>query len=172
MTNKTLIYLILLIFITSCKERKSTEIKSFYSERMKMQFEYPSYYQLKFDSIQHKIYLQDTLISTPKNRNNILIWLEEMPLEISDTIYAKASFTQQRILTPEIQLIDEKIETINGNCFFIYKYIQNPQENMQTSFATLVKQNRGYNIQSSSSKEYLNTQDSILQTLLQSFKTL
>lgn len=112
--------------------------------------------------------------STDTFEDNIIIWVEEMPVAIPDSLYAVAAVTEFRIKNPDISPSKLPARQIGNLTFhpFSFEYTNKRQESFSILGYTKVEGNRGYNFSCTALKNDMSAHQASFDSILSTFKPL
>ncbi len=170
---------LLLISLISCndkavkEESKPLSMKTYVSDSLHVSFSYPENWDVRINGSHLGIFeaLKD---STDKFEENIVMWTEDMPLGISDSLYSKAAVTELKIKNPGLDVHVLPVKKLGENTFYPFEF--NFANADSTRFFikgyTLVKDKRGYNFSCTSASSQAEVHSSLFETILSSVKPL
>jgi hypothetical protein len=107
-------------------------------------------------------------------QENLVIWVEELPVGISDSLYAKAARAQIQLANPSLKVEHQGWYPSKSYRFdhFYFDFTNTDSSTYQIDGYTLLFQKRGYNLSFASEKKYAADHQQIYNQLLESFKPL
>lgn len=176
--------LLLSLFIFSCEENNKTikkndkvEKQIYENKQMKFKLTLPALWTINEENaVNNEIMFMEQKEDSTKQQNvsNILVWQENMPMHIDDSIYTQAAITQIKITKPNIQIAKYPNIVTNTGTFGHFGFIY-PSENSNKLFMhgyTLVADTVGYNFTCSSSIRDTALYNSLFLSVIQSFQLL
>lgn len=81
-------------------------------------------------------------------KESIVVWVEEMPMAISDSVYAQAAITQIKISNPNLEIENKGIELNSTDTLhaFTFKFVTDDSSKYYVNGYTTVNKLKGYNI--------------------------
>lgn len=106
--------------------------------------------------------------------DNIIIWMEEMPVAIPDSLYAVASVTEFKIKNPGIEPSVLPVRQLGGITYhaFTFDFENKKKETFSILGLTRVAGNRGYNFSCTALKNELTIHEPSFDSILATFKPL
>ena len=165
----------LFLVLAACSETKkegqkeqTDNQKTFTSEGLHFIISYPPNWEVKERESKVGI-LEPYKDSTDKFQENIVVWVEEMPLAISDSLYAKATLAELRIKNPTLTIQSFPSKKFGDHTFSYFEFdLPGDDRNYKVIGYTTVKDRRGYNFfctyEASASGDYKTSFESIVST--------
>jgi hypothetical protein len=183
------IFILSLLIITSfiaCKNdskinEKPNETKAdithLKSDSLKIEFDFPKNWQaVKTPNQFNLITLKQPLVdSLDAYQENILVWTEQLPMNISDSIYHLTTIAQLKISNPNLTIENKGTKQIGDKIFYQYAFEFTPADsnhyivNGYTYFNT--KDSMGYNFNGTADKKNAVLFQKEMETILISFKS-
>ena len=137
------------LFLAACdtNTKKKAETHIFTSDSMHFTIELPK--DWKAYARPGKIGLLEPLQDSSDHfQENIVIWTEDLPLPIPDTLYTKATVTELRIKNPDLQIQTYPALSLGENTLgqFAFQVMLNDSVPCRVLGFTALHNNRGYNI--------------------------
>jgi len=163
------------LVLTGCSESKNEgkneptdHKKTFTSDSLHFTISYPANWEVKEKESKVGI-LEPYKDSTDKFQENIVVWVEEMPLAISDSLYAKATLAELRIKNPTLTIQSFPSKKFGDHTFSYFEFdLPGDDRNYKVIGYTTVKDRRGYNFsctyEASASGDYKTSFESIVST--------
>jgi len=155
------------------KSATESDYKTYTSDSLHLSFNYPPDWEVRLNGNRLGIFepLKD---STDAFQENIMIWIEEMPMQISDTLFGKAATTEIKIKNPNIVLNHEGLKKLGDQNFYHFEFdYTNSGNSMYHIFGyTLVNKKRGYNFSCTSEIAKAGIHSPLFESILSSFKPL
>lgn len=181
-----IIGLLLSVAFFACKDDTKTtekkpvdkkELGHLKSDSLKIEFDFPKNWELvrtpnQFNLITIKQPLKD---SSDAYQENMLIWTEQLPMNISDSIYHLTAITQLKISNPNLTVENKGTKQIGDKVFRQYSFEFTPADsnkyvvNGYTYFN--MKDSMGYNFNGTADIKNATEFQSEMETILASFKT-
>jgi hypothetical protein len=170
---------LLLAGLASCSDNAKKEqvtppvMKTYLSDSLHVGFSYPENWEVKTNGSHVGVFefLED---STDKFQENIVMWTEDMPLEISDSLYSKAAIAELKIKNPFLSVQALPVKKMGELTFypFEFNFFNANSTHFFIKGYTLVKGKRGYNFSCTSKNDKAAQHASLFETILTSFQPL
>ena len=147
------------------------------SDSLKIEFDFPKKWEtVKTPSQPNLITLKQPLTdASDAYQENILIWTEQLPMNISDSLYNLTTIAQLKISNPKLMVENKGMKQIGDKKFFQYSFEFTPSDsnhyvvNGFTYFNT--KDSMAYNFNGTADKKNAGLFQKEIETILLSFKT-
>ena len=147
------------------------------SDSLKIEFDFPKKWEtVKTPSQPNLITLKQPLTDASDTyQENILIWTEQLPMNISDSLYNLTTIAQLKISNPKLMIENKGMKQIGDKKFFQYSFEFRPADsnhyvvNGYTYFNT--KDSMAYNFNGTADKKNAGLFQKEIETILLSFKT-
>ena len=147
------------------------------SDSLKIEFDFPKKWEtVKTPSQPNLITLKQPLTDASDTyQENILIWTEQLPMNISNSLYNLTTIAQLKISNPKLIIENKGMKQIGDKKFFQYSFEFTPADsnhyvvNGFTYFNT--KDSMGYNFNGTADKKNAGLFQKEIETILLSFKT-
>ncbi len=171
--------LLLLAVIASCSDDVKKEkaeapaMKTYRSDSLHVGFSYPENWEVKTNGNRIGVFeaMED---SADKFQENIVMWTEEMPLQISDSLYSKAAIAELKIKNPSLSVHTFPAKKMGENTFypFEFNFFNADSTHFFIKGYTLVKGLRGYNFSCTARNDKSEQHASLFESILTSFQPL
>lgn len=176
--NSFLILSLFLLHIGCANNAPSTssspEFKTFTSDTMRFSIDYPASWEQKYiqDSTQAVGFYEPLSESADKFQENVQLWIEDLPMAISDTLYTQATIGQLKIVNPQLQVQTLPDISTSNTRFGRYNFEFTTHDSAKYSVEGYVCLHnlRGYNITFTSEKKNSNSYHKIVNQIIESFK--
>ncbi len=148
-------------------------MKMYNSDTMHMSFSYPDTWEVRKNG--NRLGVFETLEDSSDDfQENIISWSEDMPIGISDSLYAQAATTEIKIKNPSLTVTKLPSKRLGENTFHLFEfdYTNADSSPYHITGYTLVKDKRGYNFSCTSSMKKAEKHTPIFESILASFKPL
>lgn len=107
-------------------------------------------------------------------QENIVCWLEEMPMAVSDSVYATAAVTQLKIANPTLDIRKKGEAVLGSNHFssFTFDFSGKNKTPYEVMGFCIVKGKRGYNFSCTALKSSMPEYLPLFREILSTFKPL
>lgn len=147
------------------------------SDSLKIEFDFPKKWEtVKTPNQPNLITLKQPLTdASDAYQENILIWTEQLPMNISDSLYNLTTIAQLKISNPNLMIENKGIKQIGDKQFYQYSFEFTPADsnhyvvNGFTYFNT--KDSMGYNFNGTADKKNAGLFQKEIEAILLSFKT-
>lgn len=176
--------ILLTVFIFSCEENNKTikkndnnEKQVYENKQMKFKLTLPALWTVNEENAVNNeiMFLEQKDDSTKqKNVSNMIVWQENMPMHLDDSIYTQAAITEIRITKPNIQITKYANIVTSTGTFGHFGFVY-PSETPNKIFMhgyTLVSDTVGYNFTCSSSIQDTAYYNAFFLSVIQSFQLL
>ncbi|MBL7764586.1 MAG: hypothetical protein JNJ58_00700 [Chitinophagaceae bacterium] len=167
---------LLCVFAIACQNNAPLKYKTYRSDSLHFSLKAPEDWQTE-----EKLQGQKTfaLTESPKDslkeyKGNLVIWLEELPIPVADSVYAQAAVTQIKISNAQLN-ISPLTQILRGNKhYFHFQFDFSTVDSMHYAVEgyTLLHQLHAYNMIFTCEKTKSATYKPILDTILNSFTAL
>lgn len=180
MKLKLIVIATLIAFIWGCKDEKEghselNELKTYTSDTMGFSLTYPFDWEIKYqhDSTNSVGFYEPIQDTTDKFQENLQIWIEDLPMTISDTLYKQATLGQLKIVNPKLSVNSlNDLSTQNAKFgHYGFEFTSNDRTTYQVDAYLYLKGDRGYNFTFTAEKKNFETYRSTLNQIMESFKT-
>jgi hypothetical protein len=171
------IVFVALIFLIACKENSTTTpttTKHFSSTVLRMAFDYPATWTIRFNPDSLSEHAIVTLLSPLEHQNdnyqeNITITKEAFPVKLSDSLFHKATLAELKISNPTLQFNDDgkKGKYLSHHFSFVKDSVQ-----YVVYGYNVLKDSTGYTINFTTPVNNENALHSTVQAFLNSFNPL
>ena len=147
--------------------------KLFRSDSLHMAFEYPDGWEVRTNG--DHIGLFEPLENTGDNfQENIMIWTEEMPIGISDSLYSKAATAELKIKNPSLKVDITGARKLGSHTFYSFNFnvVRGDSSSYHVIGYTLMNGKRGYNISCTSTAAGMEKHQAVFDAILSTFKPL
>ena len=164
---------IVLLFI-SCSNQVSEPLakKTFRSDSLHFSIQYPNHWEVKEREGKIKTIGLFESLQSPEDayQENIVIWREEIPIPIPDSLYAKAARAEIKITNPSLTLIEEQPRKIGNHLFYPFHFnFITKDSNAYTVYGyTTLQKTHGYNISATTAGDQAKFQQ-MVESILASF---
>jgi PsbP-like protein len=175
----SLVIVATLILFSSCSDKKnetSTEnskFQTYQSDSLHLSFTYPKNWEIR--TLQDKLGIYEELEDSLDDfQENIIIWTEDMPMAISDSLYARAATAELLIKNPllDIQRLPKRQLGENNFHPFTFEFTNNDSSEYFIFGYTIVKDKRAYNFSCTAAKNKAQGHQSKFESILTTFKPL
>lgn len=147
------------------------------SDSLKIEFDFPKKWEtVKTPNQPNLITLKQPLTdASDAYQENILIWTEQLPMNISDSLYNLTTIAQLKISNPKLMIENKGMKQIGDKKFYQYSFEFTPADsnhyvvNGYTYFNT--KDSMAYNFNGTADKKNAGLFQKEIETILLSFKT-
>lgn len=104
---------------------------------------------------------------------NLVIWVEEMPMAISDSVYYQASVTQLKISNPALNITKTGKTNLGGRDFSSFTFDMTGKNGVEYTIAgyCLVQDKLGYNFSCTALKRNMQSSLPLFKKIISTFKT-
>lgn len=153
------------------------EITHLKSDSLKIEFDFPkTWTSIKNPEQKNLITLKQPLIDSSDNfQENVLIWTEQLPMNISDSIYHLTTIAQLKITNPNLDIKSVGKKQIGDKQFYEYSFEFTPADsnkyivNGYTYINT--KDSMGYNFNATAEANNKKLFQTEIEQLISTFKT-
>ena len=147
------------------------------SDSLKIEFDFPKKWETVKTPNQPNLITLKQPLTDPSDayQENILIWTEQLPMNISDSIYHLTTIAQLKISNPKLTIENKGNKQIGDKKFYQYSFEFTPADsnhyvaNGYTYFNT--KDSMGYNFNGTADKKNATAFQKEIETILLSFKS-
>lgn len=147
------------------------------SDSLKIEFDFPKKWETVKAPNQPNLITLKQPLTDPSDayQENILIWTEQLPMNISDSIYHLTTIAQLKISNPKLTIENKGNKQIGDKKFYQYSFEFTPADsnhyvvNGYTYFNT--KDSMGYNFNGTADKKNAGLFQKEIETILLSFKS-
>lgn len=176
--------LMLSVFIFSCEENSkpikksdNNEKRIYENKQMKFQLTLPAQWTINEENAVNNeiMFIEQKEDSTKlQNISNILLWQENMPMHLDDSLYTQAAITEIKITKPDIQITKyPNIVTPKGTFgHFGFVYPSETPNKLFMHGYTFVADTVGYNFTCASSIKDTSYYNNVFLSIIQSFQLL
>jgi len=174
-----IVFLISLCLIISCSEKKNEtndqtkNQKTYQSDSLHLAFDYPQNWEIR--ALQDKLGVYEELEDSLDDfQENIIIWTEDMPIAISDSLYARAATAELLIKNPLLDINRLPKKQLGENTFhpFTFEFTNNDSSEYFIFGYTMVKDKRAYNFSCTAAKNKAQAHQAKFESILTTFKPL
>ena len=168
----------LVLLFNSCKENSENKVALNLSEHFKddslhFEIKYPKTWEiLNSNNETNSITISEKIKdSADMYQENISVWMEQMPLPISDSTYAIASHTQLKLSNPKIDLSPLEKTVINNQTFYTFHFDFVTTDTTKYAVIGYITTHgqRGYNFACTSIKNEMPNYEPIFKEILSTF---
>ena len=158
---------------TSDKKTKELALKNYTSDSLHVSFSYPADWEVRLNG-NHLGIFEPLKDSGDAFQENVMIWTEDMPMQISDSLFGKAATTEIKIKNPDTQVTQEGIRKLGNQDFYHFEFDYTNSGNIKYHIFgyTLVNKQRGYNFSCTAELEKASIHAPLFESILSSFKPL
>lgn len=166
------------LVIGSCKTNSpnSALTETFRSDSLHFTMNYPSTWEALVNPLELNTvaFVEKKTDSQDSYKENIVCWMEEMPIEISDSVFFQASITELKISNPNLNIKKLPPIKLGNHTFssFTFDYYSKDSTSYEVLGFCKVQGTRGYNFACNSEKKDLQKHHSIFKEMLTTFKPL
>ena len=155
----------------------TVEIMHLKSDSLKIEFDFPKKWETVKAPNQPNLITLKQPLTDPSDayQENILIWTEQLPMNISDSIYHLTTIAQLKISNPKLTIENKGNKQIGDKKFYQYSFEFTPADSNQyvvygyTYFNT--NDSMGYNFNGTADKKNATAFQKEIETILLSFKS-
>lgn len=159
--------------IAEDKNSEEIAMKNYTSDSLHLSFSYPADWEVRLNG-NHLGIFEPLKDSSDAFQENIMIWNEDMPMQISDSLFGKAATTEINIKNPDTQVTQEGIVKLGNQNFYHFEFDYTNSGNIKYHIFgyTLVYKQRGYNFSCTAELEKASIHAPIFESILSTFKAL
>jgi hypothetical protein len=158
----------------ACQDQQKTAqnqaLKTYVSPALGIGFSYPDTWEVRENGSRLSVFeaLED---STDNFQENILMWYEDMPMKISDSLFAKAAVAEIMIKNPNLQVSNPKTIQLGKHMYYTFEFdfINTDSATYHIYGYTLVKDSTGYNFSCTADADKASAHKSGFETILSTF---
>ncbi len=176
--HKVILLLCTAILLYSCgtQSKKSSLTEKFSSDSLHLFLQFPSDWEVLKNpkDPQSVAFVQKAGNKQDSYQENIVFWLEEMPMSVTDSVYLQASVTQLKIANPELNIIKKGKVKLGNYDFSSFSFDMQGKKNVAyaiTGYCLVIGQ-RGYNFSCTALKPDMPQYLPLFQDIISTFKPL
>ncbi|MBK7692053.1 MAG: hypothetical protein IPJ31_13415 [Bacteroidetes bacterium] len=162
----------------SCKTNSQSAAltETFTSDSLHFTMSHPSNWEAFVNPVELNTvaFIEKKVDSQDSYKENIVCWMEEMPLEITDSVFFQASITELKISNPQLQIKKLSPVVLGDHTFssFTFDYYSKDSNAYEVLGYCMVHGKRGYNFACNSEKKDQQKHHPIFKKMLSTFKPL
>lgn len=170
------------LFLIACEEavpKKSipapkAEVVHYRNDSLHFELDIPQEWHLRINKNNPKSVgffepIQDSLDAF---QENLVLWQEDIPIDLNDSLYAQAAKTQLQISQPDIRIKSLGWQALGNDRMdaFQFDFITNDSSHYRVYGYTLLKNRRGYNFSFSTELNHAALYESKFKKIIQTFQ--
>lgn len=172
------------LFLIACEDAESkkntskpvTESVHYRNDSLHFEINIPQDWNLRINKNNPKSvgFFEPIQNSLDAFQENLVIWQEDLPIELNDSLYAQAAKTQLQISQPELKIKSLGWQTLGKDRMdaFQFDFFTNDSSRYRVYGYTYLKNRRGYNFSFSTEFHHADAYDSKFKKIIQTFQPL
>lgn len=166
------------VFLLSCGEKKAliNLTETYKSDSLFCSIQYAKNWEVLQNPQEKNTFalVEKLKDSADAYQENLVCWFEEMPIQISDSVFFHSTITQLKISNPTLQIQNLKPITLGKNTFqsFHFEFVSNDKAPYEVFGFCLMHGKLGYNFACTANKKEAKVYQNIFHQILSTFNPL